>query len=146
MPTFFLAGLESQGLEKLYPALAENEIDALIDIRLTGSPGLREELRRLNELHGRHIAYHWLKVFGNPFFDRDDPVEAYRGYLVGMDRELEELYVLIMRHRCCVVDAAECPERSCRRALAEALKKKYGIVFADLSAADELIRKYGCGR
>jgi hypothetical protein len=143
MPSFFLAGLEGQSFEDLYRALAENDIDLVIDIRLPRGFSLEAALERQNELHGRRIEYRWLKYFGNPHFDRDDPHESYKGYLMGMDKELEELYDLLMRRRTCIVDDGKVPERSYRIVLAEALKKKYGIVYADLTMAKEIEEKYG---
>lgn len=143
MPTFFLAGLEANGLERLYSLLVENDVGCVIDIRLTRRVDLEGALRRLSDLHGRRVDYRWLKVFGNPFFDRDDPVESYEGYLMGMDRELEDLYCLIMERRCCIVDDCADPMRSCRTALGEALKKRYGVSFADLTAAKQFVDRYG---
>ncbi|MDI6898092.1 DUF488 family protein [Methanocella conradii] len=143
MPVFFLAELDEGGVEELYEALMENEVGCVVDIRLTRGVDLEGALRRLSDLHGRCVDYRWLKVFGNPFFDRDDPVESYEGYLMGMDRELEDLYCLIMERRCCIVDDCADPMRSYRTALGEALKKRYGIAFADLTMAGRLVDRYG---
>lgn len=143
--TFFTAGLRSQSLDELYRVLLENDIGLVLDIRLSRSSDLGNELREMNGRQGGRIGYRWLKYFGNPFFDRDDPLEAYEGYLMGMDKELEELYELLIRHRCCIVDGETTPERSYRMALGEALKKRYGINFADLTLAKELCEKYGAG-
>ncbi len=143
IPSFFLAELEGQGFEDLYEALVENGVDLVIDIRLPRGFGLEEALERQNELRGRHVGYTWLKIFGNPHLDRDDTYESYQGYLMGMDKELEELYDLVMRHRACIVDEDKAPERSCRMALAEALKKRYGVAYADLTMAKGIVEKYG---
>ncbi len=143
MPAFFLARFDERSFGGLYRALVENGVDLVVDIRLERDPDLVNALWKLNALHGHRIEYEWLKYFGNPFFDRDDPVESYIGYLTGMDKELEELYYLLMRRRCCIVDGGDVPEWSCRRALAEALKAKYGVACADLTMAGELMEKYG---
>jgi len=141
MPTFFLAGLRSQSLDELYSALLENDIGLVVDIRLARGPDLGDELRELNGLRGGRVGYQWLKYFGNPFFDREDPLGSYEGYLMGMDKEIESLYELLMRRRSCIVDDETPPERSYRMALGEALKKRYGITFADLTIAKELLDK-----
>ena len=141
MPTFFLAGLRSQSLEELYCALLENDIGLVIDIRLARDSDLGDELRELNGRRGGQVGYRWLKYFGNPFFDREDLLESYKGYLMGMDKEIEELYELLIRRRSCIVDDEASPERSYRMALGEALNKRYGITFADLTMAKELLDK-----
>ncbi len=149
MPTFFLAGLRSRSLDELYDAFLENDIGLVIDIRLARDSDLGDDLREMNGLRGGRIGYQWLKYFGNPFFDRDDPLESYKGYLMGMDKELEGLYELLIRRRSCIVDGEASPERSYRMALGEALKKRYGIGFADLTVAKELLDRnqgYGKGR
>lgn len=143
MPMFFLAGLRSQSLDDLYKTLLESDVDFVIDIRLTRSSDLGDELRELNGLRGGRVGYRWLKYFGNPFFDREDLLESYEGYLMGMDKEIEGLYELLIRRRSCIVDDEAYPERSYRIALGEALKKRYGITFADLTIAKELVDKYG---
>lgn len=142
MPTFFLASLSSQSLDELYRSLLENDIGLVVDIRLARGSDLGDELREMNGRRGGMVGYRWLKYFGNPFSDREDVLEAYGAYLVGMDREIEDLYELLVRHRCCIVDAEDVPERSYRMALAEALKKRYGITYADLSEAREIVEKY----
>ncbi len=143
MPTFFLAGLRPRGLDDLYGAFLENDIGLVIDIRLARDSDLGDELREMNGLRGGRIGYQWLKYFGNPFFDREDTLESYVGYLMGMDKELEGLYELLIRNRSCIVDDVTPPERSYRMALGEALKKRYGITYADLTAAKEILDKSG---
>jgi hypothetical protein len=143
MPVFFLARVDGGGLEGLYGAMVEDGVDLVVDIRMQRGADVEKALEALNSIHGRQVEYRWLKYFGNPFFDRDDPVEAYLGYLTGMDKELDELYYLLMGRRCCIVDDGAVPEWSCRRALAEALKAKYGIAYADLTMAGELVERYG---
>jgi hypothetical protein len=142
-PTFFLAGLGSQSIDELYRALLDTGVDFVIDIRMARASDLGDELRDMNGRRGGRIGYRWLKYFGNPFIDREDPLESYEGYLVGMDREIEGLYELLMRRRSCIVDDEKLPERSYRMALGEALKKRYNITYADLSVAKELLEKYG---
>ena len=141
MPTFFLAGLDPEGLEKLYKVLQDNDIDFVIDIRLSRGFDLGDALRELNGKHGGRIGYKWMRVFGNPHFDRDDPIDAYRGYLVGMDREMEELYELLIKRRSCIVDGETDHARSYRRFLAEALQKRYGITYADLTEAEKIVER-----
>lgn len=141
--TFFLAGLRSQSIDDLYGALMDNGIDFVVDIRMARGSDLGNELREMNGRRGGRIGYQWLKYFGNPFTDREDRFEAYEGYLMGMDREIEGLYELLMRRRSCIVDDETMPERSYRMALGEALKKRYGITYADLTVAKELVEKYG---
>jgi hypothetical protein len=143
MPLFFLAEVGGRGFGDFYKALIENDIGLVIDIRLPRGFDLEGALQGQNELHGLCVEYQWLKYFGNPFFDRDDPVESYIGYLTGMDKELDELYYLVMKRRCCIADDGAIPEWSCRRALAEALKAKYHVAYADLTMAGELVEKYG---
>ena len=147
MPVFFIAGLEGQSYDELIKVLAENEIDLVIDIRLKRDEDrLKEALIKFNALNKRHIGYQWLKVFGNPFYDSEDAfrtIEAYNIYLKGMDKELDELYYQLMEHRCCLVDDVKEPIMPHRVALAEALKKKYGVEYADLTAVKKMVEKYG---
>jgi len=147
MPVFFIAGLESQSYEELIKSLSENEIDLVIDIRLKPDQDrLKEALIKFNALNRSHIGYQWIKVFGNPFYDSEDAyrtIEAYNIYLKGMDKELDDLYYLIMKHRCCLVDDVKEPIMPHRVALAEALKKKYGVEYADLTAVKKMVEKYG---
>ncbi|HEY3421985.1 MAG TPA: DUF488 family protein [Methanocellaceae archaeon] len=147
MPVFFIAGLEGQSYDGLIKALSENDIDLVIDIRLKSDEGrLKEALIKFNALNKSHIGYQWLKVFGNPFYDSEDAfrtIEAYNIYLKGMDKELDELYYQLMKHRCCLVDDVEEPIMPHRVALAEALKKKYGVEYADLTAVKKIVEKYG---
>jgi len=142
-PTFFLAGLRSQSIDDLYKAFLDNGIDFVIDIRMARASDLGDELREMNGRLGGRIGYRWLKYFGNPFTDREDPIESYEGYLVGMDREIEGLYELLMRRRSCIVDDVDFSNRSYRMVLGEALKRRYSITYADLSVAKELVEKYG---
>ncbi len=142
MPTFFLAGLGSQSLDDLYGALLENDIGLVIDIRIARGSDLGDEIRELNGRRGGRIGYRWMKYFGNPFFDREDFMKSYEGYLMGMDREIEDLYDLLVRNRCCIVDDEPVPERSYRLVLAEALKKRYGITYADLTMARQIVDRY----
>ncbi|HTY90444.1 MAG TPA: hypothetical protein VMC84_04640 [Methanocella sp.] len=142
MPTFFLAGLGSQSLDDLYSSLLDNDITLVVDIRLSRDSDLGDELREMNGRRGGMIGYRWMKYFGNPFFDREDVLEAYEGYLMGMDREMEDLYEVLIRRRSCIVDGEPAPERSYRMALARALKKRYGITYADLTTAKEIMDKY----
>ncbi len=147
MPVFFIAGLEGQSYDGLIKALSENEIDFVIDIRLKpDADNLKEALIKFNALNKRHIGYQWLKVFANPFYDSEDAyrtIEAYNIYLKGMDKELDELYYTLMKHRCCLVDDVKEPIMPHRMALAEALKKKYGVEYADLTAVNKMVKKYG---
>ncbi len=147
MPVFFIAGLEGQSYEGLIKLLSENDIDLVIDIRLKPDDDrLKEALIKFNALNKRHIGYQWLKVFANPFYDSEDAyrtIEAYNIYLKGMDKELDELYYILMKHRCCLVDDVKEPVMPHRRALAEALKKKYGVEYADLTAVNKMVERYG---
>lgn len=147
MPVFFIAGLEGQSYEGLIKSLAENDIDFVIDIRLKRDEDrLNEALIKFNALNNRHIGYQWLKVFANPFYDSEDAfrtIEAYNIYLKGMDKELDELYYMLMKYRCCLVDDVKEPIMPHRVALAEALKKKYGVEYADLTAVNKMVEKYG---
>lgn len=142
MPTFFLAGLRSRSLDDLYNALLDNEINLVIDIRLSRISNLGDELREMNGRRGGMIGYRWLKFFGNPFLDREDKLDAYEGYLMGMDKEIEDLYEQLIRRRSCIVDDEPVPEQSYRMALGQALKKRYGITYADLNMAKEIVDKY----
>jgi len=141
MPTFFLAELDPRGLDRLYDFLLDNGIDLVVDIRLCRDYDLGDALREMNGRRGGRIGYKWMRVFGNPFFDRDDPVESYAGYLKGMDREMEELYELLIRNRSCIVDGETEPARSYRLLLAEALRTRYGISYADLTEAEKILQK-----
>ncbi len=143
MPMFFLARLSSRGLDDLYDTLQENDIGLVVDIRIARSSDPGDEIREMNGQRGGRIGYRWLKYFGNPFSEREDLVNAYEGYLKGMDKEIEELYELLVRNRSCIVDDEPAPERSYRLVLAEALKKRYGITYADLTMAKELADRYG---
>ena len=147
MPVFFIAGLEGQSYEELIKALSDNDIDLIIDIRLKSDQDrLKEALIKFNALNKSHIEYQWLKVFANPFYDSEDAyrtIEAYNIYLKGMDRELDDLYYVLMEHRCCIVDDVKAPIMPHRVALAEALKKKYGVEYADLTAVNKMVEKYG---
>jgi len=62
---------------------------------------------------------------------------------MGMDREMEELYELLIRRRGCIVDGEENPERSYRSVVAEALKKRFKITYADLMILNDLEERYG---
>jgi uncharacterized protein (DUF488 family) len=147
MPVFFLAELYPGGYDGLFRALADNGVDVLIDVRLAQSSSSAEEaLIKFNALNKRHIEYQWLKMFGNPYEDPDDAfrsIEGYQIYLVGMDKEIDDLYYRLMRQRCCIVDDVKKPRMPHRVALADTLKKKYGIEYADLAVAAELTEKYG---
>ena len=147
MPVFFTAGLEGQGVEDLFKIFADNGIDCVVDVRLVSDQDrLKEALIKFNALNKKQIHYTWMRVFGNPFYDPEDSfrsTEAYNIYLKGMDKELDELYYLLMKHRCCLVDNEKAPEMPHRTTLAEALKKKYNIEYADLSAVAQIVQKYG---
>jgi hypothetical protein len=143
IPVFFVAGLGDMPIEELYQALLENDVDCIVDVRmLCSTDALEEALIKQNALNWRKIKYEWLKYFGNPFHDSEDAfesVESYRRYLIGMDQELEDLYYLIMKHRCCIVDDDKTIEMPHRTVLAEALKRKYKIEYADLIHSKDII-------
>jgi hypothetical protein len=147
MLVFFLAELDPGRYDDLFRALADNDVDVLIDVRLVQSGDSAEEaLIKFNALNKRHIGYQWLKVFGNPYDDPDDAfrsIDGYHSYLIGMDKEIDDLYYRLMRHRCCVVDDVKKPRMPHRIVLADTLKKKYGIEYADLAVVKELAEKYG---
>ena len=136
-PTLFLSGLKAQHFNNLFHLLVENEIDLLIDIRLNRDEGdIEVGLRNLNFENGRNIEYLWLKQFRNPYFDKSDinkSLKDYRGFLKGMDKELDQLYDLISKRRCCILDFDKDPELSHRRMLAETLKEKGDMDIKELS-------------
>ena len=50
-----------------------------------------------------------------------------------MDKELEQLYDLISKRRCCILDFDKDPELSHRRVLAETLKNKHDMEYKELT-------------
>ena len=136
-PTLFLSGLKAHHFNDLFHLLVENEIDLLIDIRLNRDEGdIEVGLRNLNFENGRNIEYLWLKQFRNPYFDKTDinkSLTGYKGFLKGMDKEMEQLYDLISKRRCCILDFDKIPELSHRRVLAETLKNEHDMEYKDLT-------------
>lgn len=135
--TLFLSGLKAHHFNDLFHLLVVNEIDLLIDIRLNRDEGdIEVGLRNLNFENGRNIEYLWLKQFRNPYFDKTDinkSLKGYQGFLMGMDKELEQLYELISKRRCCILDFDKDPELSHRRVLAETLKNKHDMEYKELT-------------
>lgn len=137
-PTLFLSGLKAHHFNDLFHLLVDNNIDLLIDIRLNRDEGdVEVGLRNLNFENGRNIEYLWLKQFRNPFFNKSDidlSLSGYKGYLIGMDKELDQLYDLISKRRCCILDFDKDPALSHRRLLAETLKKNHDLEIVELTA------------
>lgn len=136
-PTLFLSGLKAHHFNDLFHLLVENNIDLLIDIRLNRGEGdVEVGLRNLNFENGRNIEYLWLKQFRNPYYDKSDinkSLIGYKGYLVGMDKELDQLYDLISKRRCCILDFDKDPALSHRMLLAETLKNSHDMDITELT-------------
>jgi hypothetical protein len=136
--TLFLSGLKAHHFNDLFHQLVINDIGLLIDIRLNRDEGdVEAGLHNLNFENGRNIEYLWLRQFTNPFFNKSDiesSLTGYKGYLKGMDKELDQLYDLISKRRCCILDFDRDPESSHRRLLAETLKKNHDLEIIELSA------------
>lgn len=144
-PILYIAGLKDHRFKDLFQALVDNEIDLLIDIRYhQGNEHPDETMRMLNMVNGHNIEYQWLKQFANPFIIKEDPHEFhsyYEDYLMGMDKELDELYSLISSHRCCVIGDESGAELSQNIVLAETLKKKYGIEYEQIAVSGSISTK-----
>ncbi|WP_230740558.1 DUF488 domain-containing protein [Methanooceanicella nereidis] len=143
LPDFYIIGHEGLTPEEFFRLLMENDITLLIDVRMRGEtfpiePVLKEYANKYNYC----VDYEWFRVLGNPFKDRDNWAESYEAYLVGMDRELEELRNLIIQHHTCLFTDESDPCCSHRLKLAEKLKKKFDLTYVDINHAETLAKKY----
>jgi uncharacterized protein (DUF488 family) len=143
LPDIFTIGHEGLTMEELFRTLMENDITLIIDVRIkTGDFPVFEMLESLEIKYNYKIDYEWFKVLANPFTDRDDWEEYYRAYLIGMDRELEDLRNLIIINHTCLLGYERDPTKSHRLILAEKLKHRFGLQYVDLSHVDYLVKKY----
>lgn len=144
LPNFFLIGYDGLTPDELFKILTDHDVNLLIDIRLRPNEAeIEQNFDDLSIRTGHHMFYYWMKVFANFFMDNENWGELYDAYLIGMDVQFEELYNLLIANRACIMSEDHDLEKSHRLMLADRIKAKYGLTYADLNVVEDITNKYG---
>lgn len=150
IPNFFILGYDGLDFDEFFRIIKKNEITLLIDIRANDDGiqppyrlnAIEGNLLKYGSIYGHTVKFEWYKVLANFFVDRDGWEFLYQAYLVGMDREFEDLYDTIMANRVCFIYCTKDPFDSPLYILAENMRKKHGLNYADLNLAERLVERY----